>query len=71
MRRNLKHRLAHSRTFHGPNGETMRVENRRGASRVVMRSPRTGEHDIDLDASSSGRIAAHWDGFLGRQKNDE
>ena len=71
MKSNLKHRLAHNRTFRGPNGETMRVEIRRGDQRVVMRSPRTGEHNIDLEASSSGRIAAHWAGFLDSQEGDE
>lgn len=67
VKRNLKHRLAHSRTFYGPNGETMRVETRERGPKVVMRSPRTGEHNIDLEASSNGRIAAHWAGFLGSQ----
>jgi hypothetical protein len=62
-RKHLKHRLADGQVFQGPDGRTMGLEDRNGDGRVVMKSPRTGEHTLDFKASSPSRIAAHWRTF--------
>ena len=62
-KQHLKDRLASGQVFQGPEGRTMGLEERHGETRVVMKSPKTGEHTLDLKASSNGRIAAHWRTF--------
>ncbi len=70
-KRNMKKRLACGQVFHGADGQTLGVEQRGGDQRVVMTSPQTGEHTLDLDASSSSRISAHWRTFLWRSSGSE
>lgn len=68
---NMKKRLADGQVFHGPDGQTVGVEERGGDQRVVMSSSKTGEHTLDLGASSSSRISAHWRTFLWHSSGSE